>query len=78
LPIGLELFHLLLALKDGAQLSGAGQEGIFAHLEIFTQRLAQEDARELHGWNPAHESEVSRVHVEAHGVRQLLVREALS
>jgi serine/threonine protein kinase len=78
LPIGLELFHLLLALKDGAQLSGASQEGIFAHLEIFTQRLAQEDARELHGWNPARESEVSRVYVEARGARQVVMREALS
>jgi serine/threonine protein kinase len=78
LPIGLELFHLLLALKDGAQLSGAGQEGIFAHLEIFTQRLAQEDARELHGWHPSDEDRVSRVRVEAQGGRQVLVRETQS
>jgi hypothetical protein len=54
-------FHLLLALKDGAQLAGAGQEGVFAHLEIFTQRLAQEDARELHGWHPGDEAGVFRV-----------------
>src|SRR5260370_39709031 len=46
LPIGLELFHLLLELKDGMQLSGIGQEGVFAHLEIFVQRLAQEDSGE--------------------------------
>lgn len=76
LPIGLELFHLLLALKDGAQLAGAGQQGVFAHLEIFTQRLAQEDARELHGWHPADESGVFRVYVEARDGRQILVREA--
>lgn len=75
LPVGLELFHLLLALKDGAQLSGAGQEGIFAHLEIFTQRLAQEDARQLYGWHPAEEDGVSRVCIEALGGRQVLVRE---
>jgi hypothetical protein len=76
LPIGLELFHLLLALKDGAQLAGAGQQGVFAHLEIFTQRLAQEDARELHGWHPGDESGVFRVYVEARDGRQILVREA--
>lgn len=76
LPIGLELFHLLLALKDGAQLAGAGQEGVFAHLEIFTQRLAQEDARELHGWHPGDEASVFRVRVEARDGRQILVREA--
>ncbi len=76
LPIGLELFHLLLALKDGAQLAGAGQEGVFAHLEIFTQRLAQEDARELHGWHPGDEASVFRVRVEAREGRQILVREA--
>jgi serine/threonine protein kinase len=75
LPIGLELFHLLLALKDGAQLAGAGQEGVFAHLEIFTQRLAQEDARELHGWHPGDEASVFRVRVEARDGRQILVRE---
>lgn len=75
LPIGLELLHLLLALKDGAQLAGAGQEGVFAHLEIFTQRLAQEDARELNGWHPGDEASVFRVRVEAREGRQILVRE---
>lgn len=77
LPVGLELFHLLLALRDGAQLSGTGQEGIFAHLEIFTQRLAQENARELHGWHPGDEENVFRLRIEARGGRQMLVREAL-
>ena len=74
LPIGLELFHLLLALKDGAQLSGAGQEGVFAHLEIFTQRLAQEDARELLGWHPAEEASIYQLSVQRIGERQVLVR----
>jgi hypothetical protein len=77
LPIGLELFHLLLALKDGVQLSAAGQEGIFAHLEIFNQRLAQEDARELHGWHPGEEDKVFRLRIEARDARQVLVRETV-
>ena len=75
LLVGLELFHLLLALRQGTQLFGASQEGIFAHLEIFTQRLAQEDARELHGWHPAEEDSVFRVIVEAREGRQVMVRE---
>ena len=74
LPVGLELFHLLLALKDGAQLAGTGQEGIFAHLEIFTQRLAQEDSRELYGWHPGEEDGVSHIRIEARDGRQILVR----
>jgi hypothetical protein len=77
LPVGLELFHLLLALKDGAQLAGTGQEGIFAHLEIFTQRLAQEDSRELYGWHPGEEDGVSHIRIEARDGRQILVRNAI-
>lgn len=77
LPVGLELFHFLLALKDGAQLAGTGQEGIFAHLEIFTQRLAQEDARELCGWYPGEEDGVFRVCIEARDDRQVLIRESV-
>ncbi|HNH92631.1 NERD domain-containing protein kinase family protein [Accumulibacter sp.] len=77
LPISLELFHLLLALRDGAQLSGTGQEGIFAHLEIFTQRLAQENARELYGWHPGDESTAFRVYIETLNGRQVLTRDVV-
>ena len=75
LPIGLELFHLLLELKDGLQLSGIGQEGVFAHLEIFVQRLAQEDGRELWGWHPEAEAAISRLRVTLQDGRQTLIRE---
>src|SRR5262249_11421368 len=34
LTLGLELFHLLLELKDGVQLAGISQEGVFANLEV--------------------------------------------
>lgn len=77
LPVGLELFHLLLALKEGAQLAGTGQEGIFAHLEIFTQRLAQENAREMNGWYPGEEDGVFRVRIEVREGRQVLIREKI-
>jgi len=78
LRIGLELFHLLLDLNSGVQLAGAGQEGVFANLEIFTQRLAQEDTRELHTWHPTQENRVDRIHVERRGDRQWLVRGAVA
>lgn len=78
LAIGLELFHLLLDLADGVQLCGAGQEGTFANLEIFTQRLAQEDARELHAWHPTLPDRVDRLHVENRDGKQVLEREALA
>jgi hypothetical protein len=77
LLLGLELFHLLLDLKDGVQLSGVAQEGVFANLEIFTQRLAREDARELWGWHPAEEGQIFSLRVVAREGRQLLVREAI-
>jgi hypothetical protein len=75
LPIGLELFHLLLALKDGAQLAGAAQEGVFAHLDLFVQRVAQEDVRELHAWHPEREEAVSRLRIELRDGLQTLVRD---
>lgn len=75
LILGLELFHLLLELKDGMQLSGVGEEGIFANLEIFTQRLASEDARELRGWHPSEEDRLFRVQVIQRDGRQRLVRQ---
>lgn len=74
LPIGLELFHLLLSLNEGAQLSGAGQEGVFAHLEIFTQRLAQEDTRVLFSWHPSEEGKTFQVAVQRIDDRQVLTR----
>ena len=75
LVLGLELFHLLLELKDGVQLFGVAQEGVFANLEIFTQRLAQEDARDLRGWHPTEEDRIFQVRVVPRGGRQVLVRE---
>lgn len=77
LVIGLEIFHLLLDLAAGVQLAGIGQEGIFANLEIFTQRLAREDARELHGWHPAAPGRVDRLQVINLEGCQVLTREAM-
>ena len=78
LRIGLELFHLLLDLNAGAQLAGVAQEGVFANLEIFTQRLAQEDARELYAWHPTQENRVDQIRVERRADQQWLVRGAVA
>lgn len=73
LPIGLELFHLLLDLKEGAQLSGAAQEGVFAHLDLFVQRVTEEDVREMYAWHPEQDERVSRLNLEMRGDEQVLV-----
>jgi hypothetical protein len=78
LRIGLELFHLLLDLAVGVQLVGSSQEGVFANLEIFTQRLAQEDARELHAWHPSRQGQTDCIKVVRRNDQQWLVREALA
>jgi serine/threonine protein kinase len=77
LLINLELFQRLMELKSGVQISGIAQEGVFANLKIFTQRLAREDARELYGWHPAEEEQVFRLRVELQNGRQTLIREML-
>lgn len=60
------------------QISGIAQEGVFANLKIFPQRLAREDARELYGWHPAEEEQVFRMRVELREGRQKLIREGFS
>jgi serine/threonine protein kinase len=77
LLLGLELFNLLLELKDGTQLSGVAQDSVFSNLEVFTQRLAREDARELWGWHPAEEKRIFSLRVTTCNGRQVLVREAV-
>lgn len=61
LMMGAELFHILSELKDGMQLSDTASEDIFANLAIFTQRLAQEDSREIYAWNPIEDEKNYRI-----------------
>lgn len=72
LTMGLEMFHLLLELKDGVQLSGAGQEGIFDNLDIFSQRLAAEEVRSLMAWHPSREEVLMRVTIQERAGQQIL------
>ena len=53
LTVSLELFALLMDLAEGAQILDAFSDDVFANLGVFTQRLAQENERSLHAWNPA-------------------------
>ena len=74
LRINLELFHLLLELRSGTQLSGSGEEGIFANLALFRQRLAQEHFAELYAWHPAEENHIYRISVEYQGGKRRLTK----
>jgi len=77
LLMGAELFHILLELKDGVQLSDSASADIFANLAIFTQRLAQEDSRELYAWNPIEDDKIFRIGIKTMDGIQKIVCEPL-
>ncbi len=72
LRLSSDLFGLLLELADGYQIMDTANDEIFTNLSIFTQRLAQEDEREVFAWNPGQPAEVFRLALrEADGVQQM-------
>ena len=73
LVLGYELFHVLMELKNGVQLSDAASEDIFANLSIFTQRLTQEDSRRLIAWNPMEEESVFNIEAQLNNGIQTIV-----
>lgn len=73
LSMGYGLFHTLLALSDGEQLSEARSDDVFANLLIFTQRLVQEDEAHLLAWNPKKDDTIHRLGVQTADGRQVLV-----
>ena len=75
--MGYELFHTLLSLASGEQLSELRSDDLFANLAIFTQRLAKEDEGHLLAWNPKAESTVYRLGIQRTSVRQILACESL-
>lgn len=77
LLMGAELFHILLELKNGVQLSDAASADVFANLAIFTQRLAQEDSRELYAWNPIEDEKIFRVGIKNNNGIQKIICEPL-
>lgn len=72
LSMGYELFHTLLLLSSGEQLSALRSDDLFANLAIFTQRLAQEDEGHLLAWNPKSEGTVYRLAIRHNDERQVL------
>lgn len=61
LAMGYELFHTLLRLAEGEQLSEQRSDDLFANLEIFTQRIAQEENRSVLAWSPKEDATVFRL-----------------
>jgi serine/threonine protein kinase len=77
LSMGYELFHTLLALALGEQLSELRSDDLFANLAIFTQRLAKEDEGHLLAWNPKSDSTLYRLGIRRTVSCQILTCEPL-
>jgi hypothetical protein len=60
-------------LADGVQILDAFSDDVFANLDVFTQRLAQEDERSLRAWNPADEDKVYDISIKDAEGRQTIV-----
>jgi serine/threonine protein kinase len=72
LLMGYELFHTLLSLASGEQLSELRSDDLFANLAIFTQRLVQEDEGHLLAWNPKTDTTVFRLAIRRNATAQVL------
>ena len=75
LSMGYELFHLLLSLASGEQLSELRSDDLFANLAIFTQRLAKEEEGHLLAWNPKSNSTLYRLGIQRSASCQILACE---
>jgi hypothetical protein len=73
LTVSLELFALLMDLAEGVQILDAFSDDVFANLGVFTQRLAQEDERSLHAWNPAADNRVLEIGIQHSEAVQTIV-----
>ncbi len=78
LSMGYELFHTLLSLASGEQLSELRSDDLFANLAIFTQRLAKEDEGHLLAWNPKVDSTLYRLGIQRRADRQILACEPIN
>jgi serine/threonine protein kinase len=77
LSMGYELFHTLLLLAAGEQLSDLRSDDLFANLTIFTQRLAMEDEGHLIAWNPKSDETLHRLSIRRSPSQQVLACEPL-
>jgi hypothetical protein len=72
LVVPLDLFTLLRELAEGVQILDAFSDDVFANLGIFTQRLAQEDERDVYAWNPVDEERVYSMTTEVRSAGQTI------
>jgi hypothetical protein len=78
LSMGYELFHTLLTLESGEQLSELRSDDLFANLAIFTQRLAKEDEGHILAWNPKSDTTLYRIGIQPTASHQVLACETLN
>ena len=78
LPMGYELFHILLRLAEGEQLSEQRSDDLFANLQIFTQRIAQEESRSLLAWSPKEDATVFQLALHLREGHQVLALEPVT
>lgn len=78
LSMGYELFHTLLLLASGEQLSELRSDDLFANLAIFAQRLVKEDEGHILAWNPKSDSTIYQFRIQRSPARQILACEPLT
>ncbi len=59
-----DLFHVLLELEEGYQLSAATLEQTFAHLSLFIEQVVHAQNQVWYAWHPAQEDRVYRLAIE--------------
>ncbi len=59
-----DLFHVLLELEQGYQLSAATLEQTFAHLSLFIEQIVHAQNQVWYAWHPAQEERVYRLAIE--------------
>ena len=63
LPLGAELFSILLDLSEGYQLGAVSTDDVFAQLAVFVQRITRQDERRLFAWTPMDEEAVHELEI---------------
>jgi hypothetical protein len=59
-----DLFHILLELEAGYQLSAATLDQTFAHLSLFVEQIVQSRNQVWYAWHPTQEDQIYRLAIE--------------
>ncbi len=74
LTMGLELFDFLMAAHDGARPpADIRSSDMYGRLDIFMQRLAEEDRRRIEAWTPLHADTIYTIEVDASSGRHRIL-----